>query len=548
MNASTPGFTAAGNKQGVQVYGEKPTAREVGLVMNVDGDDAFTSFDVEESKRALRAEMLRYADAGVKTLVYSATAGSEVMLYPTKVGVNWGWRASAYDTRPGWDERIKRNKANQDAGSDALATVGAACRESGMKFVPALRMNDAHFAFAAPVSEYPLTGKFILENPEMTLGVSPIKGKAQYANLLDFSHAKVRGHRLAQAREIIERYGDVMAGFELDFGRFQLFFPPGTVQDRAHLMTGLMRDLRAMLDQEGARRGVRYALFGRVPPAIENCAWSGLEIQKWGQEGLVDLISPALMMTAEFEPRVDGFQDALRGTGVLVYPGVLPRVGYRWEAGVDGKLESTRDLTLGQLRAIAINARVKGAEGLYLFNCQHWPRWRGEGTPGETHAAVRKLGDITGQAAERLTFTVAKAAWQDHEDTYEYKKALPAKLGPGGRLDVNVYVGLPPVELAGRAVKVAVGLRDVPPPGKGVGSLSVWLNGVAVAQAGVAGLAVPGFGDAIRQAEQASHWLSVALDGEEMGALRQGANLVSIQLENGGSARVTDVEIDVAGR
>jgi hypothetical protein len=536
-------MSVSGN--GVAVYGMKLTARDVGLVMNVDGDDAFTSFDVEESKRALRLEMLRYADAGVKTMVYSATAGSEVMLYPTKVGVNWGWKASEYDRRPGWDERIKRNKANQDAGSDALATVADACRESGMKFVPALRMNDAHYAFAAPVSEYPLTGKFLLENGELTLGVSPIKGKPQYGNLLDFSHAKVRAHRLAQAREIIERYADVMAGFELDFARFQVFFPPGTAGERAHLMTELVRNVRAMLDHAGAMRGVRYAFFVRVPPAIENCTWSGMEVQKWGREGLVDVISPGLMMNAEFDARVEGFQRALEGTGVLIYPAVLPRVGYRWERLEAGGWESTRDLTLGQLRAIAVNARVKGADGLYLFNCQHWPRWRGETTPGLTHAAVRQLGDIQAQASQGLTFTVAKSAWQDHEDTYEYKKAIPAKLGAGGLLDVMVYVGLPGAEVAGRRVRVAVGLRDVPAT---AGAVSVWLNGALVGKAGAGEIAVAEFTRAPRQTEQASHWFEATVGDEVLVVLKQGANVVSVGVENGGGTRVTDVEVEIGPR
>lgn len=531
-----PSSTFGPITRAVSRFSSHPTAAETGLVMNLDGDDSFPSLDPAESTRLLRQEILRYADAGVGTLVYSATAGSEVMLYPTKVGVNWGWRPTSYDTKPGWDERIKRCKANQDAQADPLATAAEVCRETGMKFIPALRMNDAHFAFATPVSDYPLAGRFNLENPSLSLGVSPVKSKAQYANLLDFSHAQVRAHRLAQAREIITRYADVMAGFELDFGRFQLFFPPGTAGERAHLLTSFVREVRTILDQEGGRRGTRFALFGRIPPSLECCAWSGMEIQKWAQEGLIDLVSPSLMMIAEFDARIGGLQNAFTGTKTLIYPGVLPRVGFRWEGG-----SATRDLTAAQLRAIAVNAHSKGADGLYLFNCQHWPRWRSEPLPNAAHAAVKELHDIPGQVRQSLTFAVVKSYWQDHEDTYEYKKQIPVKLLPGQTVTVGIYVGLTPADLVGRAVTLTVGLRDVPRSASAV--LNVSLASGEVVSQHLAGLHVPGYGDEPRPADLASHRLQTVIAPH---ALTQGANQVSLTLEASSPVTVTDLELDVA--
>jgi hypothetical protein len=504
--------------------------------MNIDGDDSFPSFDPEESKRLVRLEVLRYADAGVNTLVYSAAAGSEVMLYPTNVGVNWGWRKTSYDTKPAWQERIKRCKANQDAGSDPLATAAQACRESGMAFVPSLRLNDAHFAFSTPINDYPLTGRFNIENPDMTLGSSPIPSKPQYANLLDFSHEKVRGHRLAQAREIITRYAPVMSGFELDFARFQLFFPLGTAAARAHLLTTFVRQVRALLDEQGAIHHKRFSLFARVPASLDCCTWSGMDIQTWAKEGLVDLASPALMMTAEFDHHLQAFQQAFKNTSTRLYAGLLPRVGFRWQGA-----KSTRDITILQLRAIAINAHQKGADGLYLFNFQIWPDWRTNPIPSPAHEAIKSLRDIPGQSRQALTFTLTKAYWQDHENTYEYSKQIPAKLSPSQTLSLDLYVGVDLASLAGRQCTLSIGLRDV--PRASTARFAVSLAGQIIGGSPLDGLQIPGYSDEPRPADQASHRLVLSLPPS---ALSQGINQISLGLSGPSPITITDLELDIA--
>src|SRR5690349_11447241 len=78
------------------------TIPDLGLITNADGDNAFRAETLEESQRQLRAEVDGNADVGVKTFCYSIASGSEIMLYPTKVGSTWGWRKTKDDDKPEW--------------------------------------------------------------------------------------------------------------------------------------------------------------------------------------------------------------------------------------------------------------------------------------------------------------------------------------------------------------------------------------------------------------------------------------------------------------
>ena len=97
----------------------------------------------------------------------------------------------------------------------------------GMRFFPSFRMNDDHFVFDP--HEYPLTGQFWDKHQNLIIGLdrSPILSQKMYGNLFDFSHKEVRDHRLAVIKEVIDRYGDISEGIELDFNRTQIFFPRG---------------------------------------------------------------------------------------------------------------------------------------------------------------------------------------------------------------------------------------------------------------------------------------------------------------------------------
>ena len=53
-------------------------------------------------------------------------------------------------------------------------------------------------------------------------------------------------------------------------------------------MTDLMRRLRAMMDEEGARRGRPILLSVRTPDSAEYCRALELDVRTWMKEGLID--------------------------------------------------------------------------------------------------------------------------------------------------------------------------------------------------------------------------------------------------------------------
>ena len=118
-----------------------------------------------------------------------------------------------------------------------------------------------------------------------------------------------------------------------------------------HYMTGLVRDVRARMRAVSADRGRRLLLGVRVPPGIADCNRVGLDVVRWLEEGLVDIVVVGGGFIS-FETPVDEFVAAAAGTGALVY----------------GCIEATRDSDDRKLRALAFRWLEDGAHGVYLYN------------------------------------------------------------------------------------------------------------------------------------------------------------------------------------
>jgi hypothetical protein len=123
----------------------------------------------------------------------------------------------------------------------------------------------------------PVASGWSIKTP--ALGASPVPEYEGYKHLLNYARDEVRAYRLAIIFEAMDRYADVMDGFELDFNRFQIFFPPGEASKHAHLITAMLVRIREHLDLLGEKRKQHLKLIVRVPPALKNCTWAGLDIE-----------------------------------------------------------------------------------------------------------------------------------------------------------------------------------------------------------------------------------------------------------------------------
>ena len=155
---------------------------DFGVLLNDDGDFSFTSLDPAESVRNLKAQVDSLAGTSVKTLTWSVGAGSEILYYPTKVANVWGWRPIPEKYEKAFGSWSRKAQAGLAAGVDPIRVVGERAKALGIYFVPSYRMNDDHFIFDP--MEYPLTGKFWLENKALmsTMAISSTSATRRSVN------------------------------------------------------------------------------------------------------------------------------------------------------------------------------------------------------------------------------------------------------------------------------------------------------------------------------------------------------------------------------
>lgn len=456
-----------------------------GVVLNTDGDLTATDPDPQVSVQNLRDLLGTLAGTPVRTVMYSVGAGSDILYYPSEYGSYWGWRPlPGYDDAPRWGPRIEAGRAVAEAGIDMIGVVADSLGEMGIQFVPSIRMNDAHYVFTP--HGYPLTGRFWMENQDKTVVESPIEGR-DYGHTLSFLHQEVRDYRFGIISEVIERYGDRMEGIELDFNRFQVFFPEGRSSEGMPLMTGLMRDVRARLDERSAETGREYAVFARVPPSLRNCHWSGLDVETWALEGLVDVVIPAQLMTIAHDKPVGEFVELLSPHGVAVMPSLYGRT--QWNAPMTIDIPSAvpgedfgRGVTPAQIAGVIINGLHQGADGFQMFN-MGFPR-----RPDQL-----RITDIINDPSliEERSYMVTAAYYLDHEDNYQYRKQIPLDLPAGETRTVTMMIG---EDLSSEALlsttrrTLRVGFADPPVPDT---RLRLAINGTDVYAGPIGDVLVP---------------------------------------------------------
>jgi len=305
------------------------TRPDFGLVFNDDADLSFVVPDRTKSEALLQANIAALADTPVRTLVYCIGMGGDVLYYNTRVASRVGWR-KAPDEVPGslMAKRMENARVCLAEGADAVRTAGETAKRLGLRFIPSLRMNDAHFM--ANPDQHSMTSEFWFKHRhEFTIKDSPWSFQPAYGNLLDYSHAPVRQLRLDTAFEVLDRNRDFVDGFELDFNRFQVFFPKGQAAAGAPLITEIVRRVRGRLDELAREQQRPMQLCVRVPPSLADCATAGLEVERWIREGWVDLVSPAQIMTLAGDMPINDLVMLARKHGVRIHPSLYPRTSWR---------------------------------------------------------------------------------------------------------------------------------------------------------------------------------------------------------------------------
>ena len=243
--------------------------------------------------------------------------GSQVDSYficvgSTDRGPATGKKARLQDTQNRWYPAMK---APPEIDRMTRAYLEAA-KEAGMEIFASMRMNDIHDAWA-PRLTYPLK----MARPDLLLGArmdhAPDAVMRAFWSGFDYAREEVRQHFLDFIRTYCRQYD--YDGLELDYFRHPLFFKLGEERQHLDTMTGFVRRVRGILREIGRERGRPYLLAIRVPDTPAMALRTGLDVEQWMKEGLLDL----LIVGGGYMPyagRLQTFVDLAHRYGIPAYP------------------------------------------------------------------------------------------------------------------------------------------------------------------------------------------------------------------------------------
>lgn len=362
----------------------------------VINDDGFSAFYAGRYQNAddLRAHILSYRDTPVAVFEWCITSGSRVN-YPSKVSELLGTGVTDFGRRGDQlaAETLRRLAAE---GTDTLEIVARACHEAGLQCYATMRMNGDYAASAKDDTNARMfNSDFWRAHPEWR-----VRGpKGEDKTKLSYAFPEVRAFKLALLREVAAHDID---GIHLDFLRHPPFFgfeaplvdafqkkyptDPRTLpaddlrwfELRAEIMTGFLRDVRALLDEAGKQRGRHLGLSARIDWREHRAL--ACDVATWLREDLLDYLAVAQHSLGGYEFDLAPFVALARGHGCAVLFGEEAILsGHDRTAAEDKAIAEgmpappKRDhLTLDDYRTRAAKWYAAGADGLHLFN-EHDP-------------------------------------------------------------------------------------------------------------------------------------------------------------------------------
>lgn len=476
--------------------------RQRRVIFNNDGNEPVYLCKTTSPDELLSYRTTPLAGTHVDAIFYCTwSSGFGLFTHGTKVG-------EVFSSREGLFER-NLAPTMLAAGTDPLRVMTDFGRRHGIEVFWSFRLNDTHDGSGADYGPIMFrANRLKREHPEWLIGTPQQKPKFGAWSAVDFTRPEIRERAFRFVEEVCQNYD--VNGVEIDFFRHPVFFKRAAQagaecnDEERRLMTELMSRIRAMTEAEGLRRGRPMLVAMRVPDSVEYCRAIGLDLSRWLEAGLVDL----LITSGYFRMNDLSYSVALgHRYGVKVYPS-LDESRVR---DVDArKLRSSTAAYRGR----ALEAWTAGADGVYLFNSFN-PKdaiWRELGSPAQLAAAGRDyFASVLGQGA-------AAGGALPHAGFMRIPRLNPASplpLKPGAAEKVTLMIGdASPngIRRAAAAETLRMQFNREPVPGQ----LNVSVNGATITGGTARG-----------------QWLEFAVSP---GTLRPGANVVTVALAPGASA------------
>ena len=205
------------------------------------------------------------AERQIRSLV-QCFEGSHVGILQRCLGVVRAFQKS--DVLEMWETQ----QAWVEAGMDPMAVFVDECHRCGIQAWGSRRMNDGHHTYRVLEFEKYQT-KFYRENPQLRL---KSKRDAQVSPIYDWSKPEIAAQNLAFLREVAENYD--VDGLDLDFTRIGPYFNAGEAAQGRNIMNQHVRDVRAMLDEVGEKKGKYLGLSAQLYSRDSIWKEKGLEL------------------------------------------------------------------------------------------------------------------------------------------------------------------------------------------------------------------------------------------------------------------------------
>ena len=409
-----------------------PANRPASNYRIVYNDDCNSLSGATGIEHLLEKAVDRFVGTQVDALFWSVCS-SDIYYFKTRTAEMYGQNVKRFHSAGG----LKFYRSLQSVlkeREDYLQAMADRCRDIGIHFFASMRMNDCHDSPKGwnAVDQY---SQFKRAHPELLLGdaVHP-----SFATGFDFAFEQSRQNKFKVIEEIVQDYD--LDGLELDFLRHPAFFKPDEAFRNRHLITQLVRRVRALVDRASESRGKPIRLAARVPFTFNLAFKLGFDVPTWIEEGLLDVVAAGTPRGHESDLSMQELVEFVGGRDLTL----LGQIGLYHPAE--------------QTRATALNYWKQGVDGIYLFNwyAPLWDRelWR------KSLVEIGDPGLLKHRDKRYLIDEQTHSVWlRSHPKAQLPLKIQEEKVGGSARIRFFVGDDVPEAAAAGKSVQAKLVMR-----------------------------------------------------------------------------------------
>ena len=406
LAGSTASLVAGSGLLGQELSNKNSKNRVCRIIYNDDANAPVLLSDNLE--QFLELSIDRFIGTQVDVLFWNVIS-SDVLHYPSKVAEMVGTQVKSFESANyfQWYQSLMRII---DERPDYLQAMAERARTNGLEFFASLRMNDCHDSPVWNVTD--TYSRYRKEHPELLLGDAVDPG---FSTGFDFVHDQVRERRFRIIEELVTEYE--LNGIEMDFLRHPVYFKPQEAYRNRHLLTGLVRRVRDLLNRIEETTGRQVQLAVRVPTTFDIGLRMGLDVGRWIREGLPDLVIAATPRGFELNLPLREYVEATRNRPASL----LAQLG--WHQPVE------------EARGAALNFWNQGVDGIYLFN------WYAR--TDRRHESLREIGSPRFLRRKNKVYLLHSQDGKLWADTHPPAQ-LPLQLSPslaGTGADLQLRIG-----------------------------------------------------------------------------------------------------------